>query len=347
MVTLFFHLYIEELRAPLFYAITCLTQHHSRAYIFKCFSYWAHWVTSLWLWQFLHLLTEDSCTIFDREHSCGRGQCWSQAVITLFTFIELLRYEDALHGLLFFVQNSSCSGHRTDPRSFRWLESFHHTSEQKNISVVSLPRSNLESRGHKRTVDILTLNQNTLISTCHNSYVTVCSPTVGIQYFGTFMEADRLKSYEVLVLESGTSQDGLIKIPGLNLKVTSSVNNKLSVSSLKCLAVNRGSLPDFLHRFKIMKGVRSLTEKDSVHCPINDLRTVNQSSKHRLLGTLYLTDTITLIKMETSVFQLTNISPKHNKKALRRSDPMKSDVGFPPESRAMIAMKCSSSPTMS
>lgn len=83
-------------------------------------------------------------------------------------------------------------------------------------------------------------------------------------YPGTYIETIELQNNEVLDLNSGNLQNGLIKISKLILKLASSVSDKGADSLLKSVAKNRACLPNFHNRFKSEKDIRSFTVENGL-----------------------------------------------------------------------------------
>lgn len=69
-------------------------------------------------------------------------------------------------------------------------------------------------------------------------------------------------------------------------------------------------------------------ERDSDRYLISNVKTVNHISEHGLIATMYEKDSATLIEMQISVIQITDILPNHNWKALEKCHPMTSYMGI-------------------
>lgn len=101
----------------------------------------------------------------------------------------------------------------------------------------------------------------------------------------------------MLELDSSISQYGLMKTLKLIQKIASSVSDMLADSLLILLVENHGTLSNFLNCSNTVKDVRSFSmEGVSGHYLRKDFNTVNNTSKHGLIRTVYLSDPATSIK---------------------------------------------------
>lgn len=202
--------------------------------------------------------------------------------------------------------------------------------------------------GLKLAADRVNPAQQTQIGTCRNSCSPDSSSSVGIKYSGAFIKSNKLKVIKVLEFDSSTSQNGLMKLSKLVLKLASSVNDRRFDRFLKLSTTNHGFLPNFPDCFKTVKVIRSFTVEEVFGRYLtNDFKTVSHISKDCLIETMYLMYINTLIKRQISLIQLSDVLLKRNWKALRRLKVMITSMQVILIARVMNAIKPGSSPTIS